>query len=133
MHIRIQNGQAEKYSVEQLRRDNPGISFARIIPEQRLAEFGVYPLHESDIPDFDSSTHKVVEATPVNVDGTWTQAWDVVELSADELAARAQEVEQSRRLAYQREADPLYFKWQRGEATQQEWLDKIAEIKAAYP
>jgi hypothetical protein len=34
-----------------------------------------------------------------------------------------------RREAYQKESDPLYFKWQRGEATQQEWLDKIAEIK----
>lgn len=35
--------------------------------------------------------------------------------------------------AYQKESDPIYFKWQRGEATQQQWLDKIAEIKARYP
>jgi hypothetical protein len=35
--------------------------------------------------------------------------------------------------AYIREADPLFFKWQRGEATEQEWLEKIAEIKARYP
>jgi hypothetical protein len=42
--------------------------------------------------------------------------------TADQLSA-------SRRIAYQAEADPLYFKWQRGEATQQEWLDKVAEIK----
>lgn len=38
-----------------------------------------------------------------------------------------------RREAYQKESDPLYFKWQRGEATQQQWLDKIAEIKTRYP
>ena len=31
--------------------------------------------------------------------------------------------------AYKQESDPIFFKWQRGEATQQEWLDKIAEIK----
>lgn len=34
--------------------------------------------------------------------------------------------------AYIKEADPLFFKWQRGEATEQEWLDKIAEIKARH-
>lgn len=38
-----------------------------------------------------------------------------------------------RKQDYQNESDPIFFKWQRGEATQQEWLDKIAEIKARYP
>ena len=37
-----------------------------------------------------------------------------------------------RRKAYALEADPLYFKWQRGEATEQEWLNKVSEIKARY-
>jgi len=53
-------------------------------------------------------------------------------------SAKAQElinVEQAenRRAAYQAEADPLFFKWQRGESTEQEWLGKIAEIKARFP
>lgn len=34
-----------------------------------------------------------------------------------------------RRTAYQLESDPLFFKWQRGEATKQDWLDKVQEIK----
>jgi len=38
-----------------------------------------------------------------------------------------------RQAACQLESDPLFFKWQRGEATQQQWLDKIAEIRARYP
>jgi len=37
-----------------------------------------------------------------------------------------------RQQAYEKEADPLFFKWQRGEATEQEWSDKVAEIKAKY-
>jgi len=41
--------------------------------------------------------------------------------------------EANRRAAYVQEADPLFFKAQRGEATEQEWLDKIAEIKQRYP
>jgi hypothetical protein len=31
---------------------------------------------------------------------------------------------------YRNESDPLFFKWQRGEVTQEEWLAKVAEIKA---
>jgi len=38
-----------------------------------------------------------------------------------------------RRAAYAAESDPIYFMWQRGEATQQQWLDKVAEIKARWP
>jgi hypothetical protein len=44
-----------------------------------------------------------------------------------------EEVTAMRLAAYQSESDPLYFKWQRGEATKQQWLDKIAEIKARFP
>lgn len=38
-----------------------------------------------------------------------------------------------RQAAYRQEADPLFFKWQRGEATEQEWLDKVQEIRDRYP
>jgi hypothetical protein len=36
---------------------------------------------------------------------------------------------EARNNAYKQESDPIFFKWQRGEATQQEWLDKVNEIK----
>jgi len=37
-----------------------------------------------------------------------------------------------RRQAYISEADPLFFKAQRGEATHEEWLAKVSEIKERY-
>ncbi len=37
-----------------------------------------------------------------------------------------------RQKAYAKEADPLFFKWQRGEATKEEWETKIAEIRDKY-
>ena len=40
---------------------------------------------------------------------------------------------EARTNAYRDEADPLFFKWQRDEATHQDWLDKIEEIKLRYP
>ena len=47
--------------------------------------------------------------------------------------AELKQVETNRRNAYRNEADPLYLKWQRNEATEQEWLDKIEEIKERFP
>jgi len=44
-----------------------------------------------------------------------------------------EQVEAQRRQAFQQEADPLFFKWQRGEATEQEWLDKVQQIRDRYP
>ena len=44
-----------------------------------------------------------------------------------------QQAEQSRANAYRLEADPLFFKAQRGEATTDEWTAKVAEIKARFP
>ena len=49
----------------------------------------------------------------------------------DEL--KAEQVSRSRKLAYQFEADPLFFKWQAGEATEAEWKAKRDEIKARFP
>ena len=66
-------------------------------------------------------------------------------LTAEEIAEREayerdvlpgllrQQVEQARAAAYQLEADPLFFKAQRGEATTDEWTAKVAEIKARFP
>jgi hypothetical protein len=44
-----------------------------------------------------------------------------------------QEQAESRRKAYEAEADPIFFLIQRGEATQEQWQAKIAEIKQRYP
>ena len=55
---------------------------------------------------------------------------EVARLTALEPARIATE---NRRAAYITEADPLFFKAQRGEATMEEWQAKVAEIKARFP
>ena len=40
---------------------------------------------------------------------------------------------QQRADAYRNEADPLFFKYQVGEVTKEEWLAKREEIKVRYP
>lgn len=39
------------------------------------------------------------------------------------------EAKKNRELDYKKHSDPLFFKWQRGECDQSEWLGKIEEIK----
>lgn len=51
----------------------------------------------------------------------------------DQQAATQIRIKEGRRDAFMMEADPLFFGWQRGENTEQEWLDKVAEIRARYP
>jgi hypothetical protein len=55
---------------------------------------------------------------------------EVARLTALEPARIATE---KRRAAYITEADPLFFKAQRGEATMEEWQEKVAEIKQRFP
>ena len=50
----------------------------------------------------------------------------------DALKHNAQ-AENSRKVAYRNESDPIFLKSQRGEATHQDWLDAVAAIKARYP
>lgn len=45
----------------------------------------------------------------------------------------AEQAERNRKAAYIAEADALFFKAQRGEATMEEWQAKVAEIKARFP
>lgn len=44
-----------------------------------------------------------------------------------------EEIVLMRQGAYSQESDPIFFKSQRGEATEAEWLAKVEEIKERYP
>ncbi len=59
----------------------------------------------------------------------------LVDAAAIEVSVeRAQLIVQNNRsIAYRNEADPLFFKYQRGEATKEEWEAKIEEIRTRYP
>jgi hypothetical protein len=55
-------------------------------------------------------------------------AWPQVDYD-NQVAA----VENARRADYEATSDPLFFEWQRGDGTQQAWLDAVAAVKAAHP
>lgn len=56
------------------------------------------------------------------------EQWAAAQPERDRIA-----VQQARQAAYQRDADPLFFGFQRGDNTEQEWLDAVQAVKDANP
>jgi hypothetical protein len=84
MFVKVTDGQLTKYpyTLNELRRENPQISFPPQIPDETLASFDVYPVETVSAPDLDSKTHRHTSTAEL-VDGKWIQVWQVVEISQD--------------------------------------------------
>ena len=66
---------------------------------------------------------------PVELDQAKVNAAAIIVAQEQALAS----AKRNRATAYTTEADPLFFKAQRGEATMEEWEAKVAEIRSRYP
>jgi len=71
---------------------------------------------------------------------TWLsdgEAPTLAELEAEwaqvEYEAAYEAVQKQRQAAYQSESDPVFFDYQRGEVTEQDWLDAVQAVKDAHP
>lgn len=62
----------------------------QLTPEE-AAMFSVFPLKKSDPPQVDPMTHYTREADPVLVDGEWAQGWEIVALTAEQVAMKREE------------------------------------------
>ena len=82
-----------------------------------------------------TETQKLVACAPYIEDGQ-VFSITVEDKTQEELDAEtAAKVEQNRiakQAAYKEESDPLFFKAQRGEATMEDWLAKVEEIRARF-
>jgi hypothetical protein len=62
--------------------------------------------------------------TQAELDAAWPQVeWD----------AQYAQAQQARHAAYVEQADPVFFRWQRGQATEQDWLAAVAAVDTAHP
>jgi hypothetical protein len=86
MHIKITNGIPEKYTIGQLRRDNPNTSFPKNPSDSLLADWGVYPYTVADQPTFDKRTQRIELGDFVNTNGSWRQTWNVINKTPEEIA-----------------------------------------------
>jgi hypothetical protein len=73
MFVKITNGQAQaNYTIGDLRKENPNVSFPRNISNETLAKFNVFRVKEVAAPDYNHRTHRLVTQAPELVDGLWT-------------------------------------------------------------
>ena len=73
MFVKITNGQAQaNYTISDLRRNHPNVSFPRNISDEVLAAYNVFRVTELPAPDYNSRTHRLVTQAPSLVDGVWT-------------------------------------------------------------
>jgi len=78
MFIKLTNGVPEKYTIGQLRKNNPNVSFPKDIPNNVLADYDVYPLYPAPVPNYDDLTHTCKEVTPLqNEKGDWVETYIV--------------------------------------------------------
>jgi len=84
--LRIIDGQPARYSLRQLRADNPNTSFPDVIPEARLAEMQIYPYTIQDRPAYDGGLQSCTDGGFVSIGGSWQQTWTIANLPTDRAA-----------------------------------------------
>lgn len=88
MHIKLTNGTPAKYSLGQLRRDNSNTSFPKLLPDELLASYDVYPYTVLEHPTVNNLTQVLVEgAFEQDVDGNWSRPWVVEDKPLEEAEA----------------------------------------------
>lgn len=80
--------QAFPYSVRQLRRDNPNVSFPSSLSDATLASWNVFPVVDRPAPSFDPATESCNQVNPTFENGEWVTTWQVTTVDADEIAER---------------------------------------------
>jgi len=131
LYAKVENGvivaDGYPYSIHRLRKDNPNTSF----PKTALAEvhirsdYGVVEVSEVNMTH--SETHNVSEGSPTNVNGAWTQVWDLTPKTAEELNTQ---VRANRLHEYGPAESQIEFITENG---LEAWQANVAEIKARHP
>lgn len=91
MYIKLTDGVPVPYAIRDLHRDNPSTSFPDAMSDERLAEWGVYPVTPTPRPDYDATTQTLSEALPQQIDGAWVQMWTLTDVTPEEIEARLAE------------------------------------------
>lgn len=118
MHLKLTNGTPAKYTLGQLRRDNPQTSFPKLIPDDLLASYDVYPYTRPAVPEYDSLSHRLTDGAFEQVDGAWSLPYVVEEQPLEQAERNIR----SRRDNLLQETDWIVIKsYERGENIPAQW------------
>lgn len=81
--LKIENGAPKYYSVGQLKRDNPNVSFPKVLSSDLLAEYDCHKYTVALKPEYNPSTQSL---RPVfeQVDGQWQRSFQIVDLPLED-------------------------------------------------
>jgi len=104
--------------------------------DEELRALGWLPWRLIEVPSPGpewAATSPIVEIKNTEVTETQAYRQKTQQEIDDEISSKEEAGKRARSAAYREEADPLFFKAERGEATREEWLAKVEEIRNRYP
>jgi hypothetical protein len=107
MYALIVNETVQRYPYNrfEVASDFPNVSFSQQASDADMAAFGIVTVQPAQMPAVNRLTEKVVEQTPVKVNGAWVQQWSVVPLTPAEQQAAGAQVQQEIVAATQQRLD----------------------------
>lgn len=81
--------QSYPYTVSELRKDYPNVSFPSDLAELDLTEFDCAEVRIDAPPPHSQDTQTIESLPPSLIEGVWTVQWSVRDLSAEEIKERA--------------------------------------------
>jgi hypothetical protein len=131
MFVKITNGQVDKfpYTVGDLRKDNPNISFPRNIDEETMQRFGVYRVTEVPAPDYNQRTQRLVTQSPTLVDSNWTVTRAVVAKDQSQIDAETNEKASNVREERDRLLASTDWRFRSDMSPSQAWVDYCQSLR----
>jgi len=107
MHvIKVVDGAPVPYSLDALRRDNPNVSFPVLPSLETLAEYDVFEVQMSPMPEGEV----VEEIDPALIEGQWVRQWNSRDMTIEEFEVyRMQRREEINTLRDQKETEGFEF------------------------
>jgi len=119
MHLKLTNGTPAKYTLGKFRRDNPQTSFPKLIPDEMLASYDVYPYTRPTPAEYDNLVWRLIDGDFVqDAEGHWSLPYKLEALPIDQAERNIR----SRRDGLLQETDWIVIKsYERGQNIPAEW------------
>jgi hypothetical protein len=87
-YAKIENDEVIKYpySIQDLKKDNPNVSFPSIIDEGTKFRYSMLPIQKVEVQE--DYTKNISEDLPELIEGIWTQNWTIVDATQEEIDQR---------------------------------------------
>jgi hypothetical protein len=126
MYIKLTNGVPTPYTIGQLRRDNPQVSFPKNISDTILERYDVYSVNVLPRPEINTDTHYLKQSDFYQVDGNWQVHYYPEPLPEAQVA----ETMRQKRNEYLAESDWIVAKsYEVQNPVPQEWVDYRQQLR----